>query len=131
MPGTPTRSGGARLVGNHDNSTPDGGPVRPHWLTEKQQKIWDEILPTLPEEALRKRDQHLLAELVSYIAAIRRINIEFDENPADKDLRCSRTQYTQKIQQISALFGLSPADRKRIQLETPKEEEDELTEFLS
>lgn len=129
MAGTPARSGGPRLVGCYDGTEPDGGPTRPYWLTEKQQKIWDEVIPTLTPESLRKCDQHLLAELVSYISAIRRINVEFDESPADKDLRCSRTQYTQKIQQLSSQFGLSPADRKRMSLEPAKKEEDELEEF--
>ena len=123
------RSGGQRLVGNHDTSVFDGGPKKPDWLSEIQSVAYDELLSQLPADALRKRDVHLLAELATYITAIRKINRAWEKDPADKDLRCAKTQYSQKVQQLSALFGLSPADRKRIQIDTPKEEIDDLEEF--
>lgn len=123
------RSGGERLRGNFDASTPDGGPEKPSGMPEHQAKAWDELLQQLPAEALRKRDQHLLYELAGYIAALRQINWKWLAEPEDKDLRCAKTQYTEKVRQLSALFGLSPADRKRIQIDSPKEEKDDLEEF--
>lgn len=123
------RSGGERLRGTYDTSAFDGGPVKPTWLTKEQSEVWEEVIRQLPADALRKRDVHLLAELCGYVCAVRYINYKWARDPADKDLRCAKTQYTQKIQQISALFGLSPADRKRIQIDKPIEEVDDLAEF--
>lgn len=123
------RSGGERLKGTYDASAFDGGPEKPTWLTQEQSSVWDEVIKQLPADALRKRDVHLLAELCGYVYAVRYINSQWARDPADKDLRCAKTQYTQKIQQISALFGLSPADRKRIQIDKPPEEKDDLDEF--
>jgi hypothetical protein len=93
--------------------------------------VWDEVLPLLPQEALRGRDVFLLYELTGIIAALRAINEEWLGKPADKDLRCAKMQYTQKLIQLSSILGLSPADRKRIQIDTPKQEEDELEEFTN
>ena len=123
------RSGGERLRGNFDTSAPDGGPQKPKGMPEHQSQAWDELIEQLPVDALRKRDVHLLYELAGYVAALRQINWKWLAEPEDKDLRCAKTQYTEKVRQLSALFGLSPADRKRIQIDKPLEEKDDLEEF--
>ena len=125
------RSGGQRLMGNADTSQQDGGPQKPKGLPQVQSDVWDDIVPMLPADALRKRDVLILYELTGIIAALRQINCEWLLDPKDKDLRCAKMQYTQKLIQLSGLLGLSPADRKRIQIDTPKEEEDELEEFVN
>jgi phage terminase small subunit len=117
-------------MGNADTSTPDGGPDKPKGLPQVQSDVWDEIVPMLPGDALRQRDAFILYELTGIIAALRQINGEWLLDPKDKDLRCAKMQYMQKLIQLSGLLGLSPADRKRIQIDTPKEEKDELDEFI-
>ncbi len=124
------KSGGARLHGNFDTSRPDGLPEKPRNMTEAQSQAWDKLMEQLPAEALRKIDEYLLFELTGYIVALSKMNQEWLANPADKDLRMAKIQYTQKVKQLSCDFGLSPADRKRIQIAAPQEESDELSEFM-
>jgi phage terminase small subunit len=129
MNGIAGRSGGGRLHGQFDTSEYDGGPIKPKNMPQRQSEVWDEVLSRLPQEALRKCDSYLLFELSGYIVASQHIMSEWLLNPSNATLAKIKNQTTQKIQSLSALFGLSPADRKRIQIATPKEEEDELTEF--
>jgi hypothetical protein len=68
--------------------------------------------------------------LSSLIAGSRKLNQEWLLDPADRDIRTSYMQTLEKIRQLSGLFGLSPADRKRIQIAEPKEEQDDLAEFM-
>jgi phage terminase small subunit len=98
-------------------------------MSQAQSDAWDEVISRLPQEALRKCDSYLLFELSGYIVASQKVMGEWLVDPSDVVLAKIKNQTTQKIQSLSALFGLSPADRKRIQIATPKEEEDELTEF--
>lgn len=129
MSGIAGRSGGGRLHGTYDTSEYDGGPVKPKGMSQAQSDAWDEVISRLPQEALRKCDSYLLFELSGYIVASQKVMGEWLIDPSDVVLAKIKNQTTQKIQSLSALFGLSPADRKRIQIATPKEEEDELTEF--
>lgn len=129
MNGIAGRSGGTRLHGQFDPSEYDGGPVKSKGMSEAQSEAWDEIVARLPQEALRKCDSYLLFELSGYVVASRKIMQEWLLDPSDPGLAKIKNQITQKLQSLSGLFGLSPADRKRIQIATPKEEEDELSEF--
>lgn len=129
MNGIAGRSGGNRLCGTYDTTEYDGGPIKPKGMSQEQVLAWDEILGRLPQEALRKSDSYLLFELSGYVVASRKIMEQWLLDPADPDLAKVKNQITQKLQSLSGLFGLSPADRKRIQIATPKQEEDELSEF--
>jgi len=129
MNGISGRSGGGRLHGQFDPSDYDGGPEKCKGMSELQSDTWDEIIERLPQEALRKCDSYLLFELSGYVVASRKIMEQWLLDPADPDIARIKNQITQKLQSLSGLFGLSPADRKRIQIATPKEEEDELSEF--
>jgi|694.fasta_scaffold49828_2 hypothetical protein len=130
MGGITGRSGGARNRGNFDLSEQDGLPEKPTSMSEAQGEVWDELMDQLPLEALRKIDRHLLFLLSSLIAGSRKLNQEWLLDPADRDIRTSYMQTLEKIRQLSGLFGLSPADRKRIQIAEPKEEQDDLAEFM-
>lgn len=129
MNGIAGRSGGNRLCGTYDTSDYDGGPVKSKGMSEEQSAAWDEIVGRLPQEALRRCDSYLLFELSGYVVASRKIMEQWLLDPADPGIAKVKNQITQKLQSLSGLFGLSPADRKRIQIATPKEEEDELSEF--
>jgi len=128
MPGTIGNSGGGRLRGDHDPTEHDGGPVKPA-MSERESEAWDELLEMLPSEALRKIDVFIVREAVDYTLMLAKIRQDLHDNPADKDLRCAKTQYTEKLLKLSGLLGMSPADRKRIQIAQPKEKEDDLSEF--
>lgn len=123
------RSGGERLRGNFDTTEYDGGPKKPDGLPQAISDEWDYIVPLLPAEALRRIDVLLLRQLCGYSAAWKISEQEWILKPTDKDIRCAMTQYTEKMRQLSGQFGLSPADRKRLQLALPKEEKDDLEEF--
>jgi len=137
MAGRPGRSGGARNKSNRaikdgkDLVDTKGGPVKPKGLTVEQQKVWDDIVSSLPTETMKKADSALLQILSAYICAMRKLNRSFLLDPADADIRQAFNQCSQKILQISAVVGLSPADRKRIQLGGGSEEEDDLKKFLA
>jgi hypothetical protein len=128
MPGTIGNSGGGRLRGDYDASDYDGGPVKPS-MSERESQAWDELIAMLPREALRKIDVFVLREAVDYTLMLGKIRQELHDSPAGKDLRCAKTQYTEKLLKLSGLLGMSPADRKRIQIAQPKEKEDDLSEF--
>lgn len=138
MAGKPGRSGGARHgAGNRsikdgkDLTKIDGGPIQPKGLTAEQKKVWNDIVACLPDGTMKKVDAALLQVLSAYICAMRKLNKQFLLDPADKDIRQGFNQCSQKILQISAVVGLSPADRKRIQLGDVGEEDDELKKFLA
>lgn len=136
MVGKPGRSGGARHTGNRsikdgkDLAKSDGGPVQPKGLTAEQKKVWDDIVACLPDGTMKKVDAALLQILSAYICAMRKLNKLFLNDPGDKDIRQGFNQCAQKILQISAVVGLSPADRKRIQLGDGNNEDDDLKKFL-
>ncbi len=132
MNGVQGRSGGARhIAGNPDKTPEDAGPQKPKGMPVEQAKAWDMIVAALPESSLRQIDAILLFTLSAYVAAVKKINKAFLKNPADPDIRQAYNQYNQKIIQLSTVFGLSPADRKRIAIgDGPKAEEDDLKELL-
>lgn len=132
MNGVKGRSGGARhIAGNPDKTQEDGGPKKPKGMPVAQAQAWDMIVSALPESSLREIDSILLFTLSSYVAAVKKINKAFLQNPADPDIRQAYNQYNQKIIQLSTVFGLSPADRKRIAIgDGPKEDDDDLKKLL-
>ena len=129
MTGLKGHSGGARHHGMFDTSSPDGMPKKPAGMTELQALVWDELLEQLPTEALRRIDSHMLFGLTALIARMRKINSDFVLSD-DKEIRASFLQTFDKLIKASGHFGLSPADRKRIQIAQPEKEEDELEEFM-
>jgi len=129
MAGSAGRSGGARLHGTFDVSAQDGLPKKPASMTELQSQVWDEMMEQLPLEALRKIDAHMLYGLTALVAKMRTLNGEFQHSD-DRDIRTSFLQTFDKLIKASGHFGLSPADRKRIQIAKPEEEEDQLEEFM-
>ncbi len=129
MPGTIGNSGGGRLRGDHDPTEYDGGPVKPLDLSDSVSKRWDVLLEQLPKEALRQVDVYNIRQAAVFSVLLESIEKQLEEKPSDKDLRCAYTQYSEKFIKLSGHLGMSPADRKRIQIAQPKEKEDDLSEF--
>jgi phage terminase small subunit len=129
MTGSFGRSGGNRRFVGKDGSKQDGGPVKPSGLSEQASSKWDELIGQLPHHELRRIDVHQLEILVGLVLEAKRLLEMLAANPADHPTRRLHLSTCQHISRLSSQFGLSPADRKRIDVE-PEPEIDELEEFI-
>ena len=127
MTGSPGRSGGNRQYGE-DNTREDGGPSMPLALSDKARTKWAEIMTQLPVHELRRIDCHQLGILCGLLVEADTLLSMLQDNPADHRTRRLHSATVQHIARLSAVFGLSVGDRKRIKLE-PEPEIDELEEF--
>lgn len=128
MAGTSGRSGGSRELGA-DRSEPDGIPSPPTGRTDVFYSKWGSLLNDLPANELRRIDGVQLAILTQQLVEIDELDEMIEANPSDLKIRSLRLRVSQQVARISAQFGLSPADRKRLNFEPP-EEEDAFTIFL-
>lgn len=126
MPGTKGRSGGDHTSKGTDPFPIDDGPQPPQNITEDEKAVWDALLCQLPAELLRGVDVYMLATLCRCICDAEKCHSLWRESSDPKYLRLVRTTEAQ-ISKLSALYGLSPADRGRLKFET--EIEDDATEW--
>lgn len=126
MAGTNT-SGGDRVANGADTFPKDGQPSRPMDLTKEQTAYWSELVNQIPTEMLRRVDTHKLKNVCVLLATRDRLVKELE---TDTDLKCvsKLVLVINAIKGHSALFGMSPLDRRRIKLE-PQEEEDDAEEW--
>ncbi|MBM3968054.1 MAG: hypothetical protein FJ308_23805 [Planctomycetes bacterium] len=120
MGGT-SRSGGNRVLGI-DSSEPDGLPSKPK-MPAKVGKKWDQLLSELPKPALRRIDQHelkILCELLVHSDSLAEV---MRKDPLDHATGRLYLNVADRIHRLSAAFGLSPADRKRLALSTESEDD--------
>lgn len=131
MAGVAGRSGGPRETSYGEDLTPrDDGPVKPPGLLERVEKQFDLLLKRLPAEALREIDSYLLAEMSTLLVGLEYLKNSWLADPADKEVRTAYMQSLEKLMQLSAKYGLTPADRKRIKLVEAQPAEDDLKEFM-
>lgn len=126
MVGT-SRSGG-RNTFSTDKTLADGGPVRPDMPKDVGIK-YDEVVSQLPALILRRCDVHELLTLARLLAQADLVAAEMNSNPLDHKTARIFLNIADRIHKLSASFGLTPADRKRLSLDT-EEEVDEIEEFL-
>jgi hypothetical protein len=126
MTGT-SRSGGSRKAGI-DHTPEDGGPDRPE-LPDDIASKWDELIEQLPIHALRKVDVHQLKELARLMAYSDSLHRLVLSDPLDHKTGRMYLGVQDRIHRLSASFGLTPADRKRLSLE-PEQEDDPLQQYL-
>lgn len=126
MPGT-SRSGRNGALAT-DKTQPDGGPVRPDMPKDVGQK-YDEVISQLPAAILRKCDVHELLTLARLLAQADKVAAAMSADPLDHKTGRAFLNIADRIHKLSASFGLTPADRKRLSLET-EEEVDEIAEFM-
>lgn len=124
MVGTAGRSGGNRQNGI-DRTKPNGGPVKPQDLASEVDPIWDELLGQLPSHALRAIDVHELRLLCETLLMSRRLAEQVRLDPADHKAGRLLLNVVDRIHRMSAAFGLSPADRKRLDIEADELDEDD------
>jgi hypothetical protein len=115
MPGT-NRSGGSRKLG-HDRTEADGPPIRPSGMPDAWNLKWTELMEQLPQHVLRRVDGHKLKALVTLLCHEIELSRMLAADPTDDKSRRLYLQTVQAIHRESSLFGLSPADRKRLDME--------------
>jgi len=121
-------SGGNRVTFGSDKSKKDGLPVCSHNAPIEVQERFTELLTMIPAQAFRKIDAILLEKLAFYELHARKLQVMIDADPTDFKASSVLLRVTEQIMRLSGLFGLSPADRRRINLEV-QEEEDEFTSW--
>ena len=120
------RSGANLRESGCDPFPQDGPPQCPEELSDAAKAKWELILSQFPNEALRAIDVHQLAILSNLLE-------RFDEliaMPAD-DLAAGRLLLATAahIHRLSAAYGLTPADRQRLNIDV--EIQDDAAEWLA
>lgn len=90
---------------------------------------YDEVISQLPAAILRKCDVHELLTLARLLAQADKVAAAMSADPLDHKTGRAFLNIADRIHKLSASFGLTPADRKRLSLET-EEEVDEIAEFM-
>lgn len=128
MAGTLGRSVGSREL-SADRSVHDGLPEPPKDRTDAFYLKWAALLADLPAIELRRIDAVQLGILVDQLIEIDQLGAMIEVDPSDLKARSLRLRVSQQVARLSAQFGLSPADRKRLNFE-PIAKEDDFTRWL-
>lgn len=120
----------ARLRSGEPQST-DYELIKPEWLTEEQQKVWDHALTTAPYGLLKSMDSDLFVSWVVAVdlrnqAAQGLINSPLLIRSANGNVMLSPyqrmfNQQTTNLKALAAEFGFSPAARTGISIEEEEE----------
>jgi phage terminase small subunit len=122
MVGTVGRSGGDNTRGS-DPFPVDDGPQPPQGLYDDERAVWDDLLERIPAELLRGVDSYQLAHLCRCIVDAERCHAHWRANEDELGfLRMARNAEAQ-VNKLSALYGLSPADRSRLKFEVPVQDD--------
>ena len=127
MAGTPGRSGrflpALTVTGRHVQL------VCPDWVTAPARVKWDELAGQLNPEVLEAIDSHAVALLATLLAEVEQLARMAANNPENLPIKRSLVQVAQSFNRMSALFGLTPADRARVK--APKNDgPDPFAEFI-
>jgi hypothetical protein len=120
-----SRTGGDKSLGV-DRTREDGGPIEPKDLRPETLAKWRFLISKIEPSILRAVDEIQLRILAELIVQVDRLAEQIATDPTDHRIRRLQLATAQHISRLSALFGLSPADRMRMKLEPP-EDPDELT----
>ena len=118
-----------------------GIPTRPGWLSPEAKREWNRLVPELAELGLlAKIDRALISAQCQcwamYVDAIKDTQENGTTFTTDKGYVGQRpsvaiaARMLEKMNQLSAKFGLTPADRSKMAMPELKEE-DPFAEFLS
>lgn len=124
MAGT-NRSGGDRVANGQDTFPRDGMPSRPLDLTKEEQELWTVLMSQIPNEFLRRVDSHQIKTLCELLAAKDRVAKAMKNDPEDMRIVRTYINVSQQLNRLSALYGLSPLDRRRMKIETEQSGDDE------
>lgn len=122
MPGT-SRSGGNRTSGE-DNFPQTGLPSRPTDWRKDESEVWTHLINQIPHELLRAVDSYQLKILCELIVREKALAKLLRDDPTDLPVNRAHLQVAQQISKLSAMFGLSPIDRRRIRLQPQVPDDD-------
>ena len=122
MAGTAGRSGRHGSQGR-DTTPEDFGPEKPK-LPDAVAGKWDQLLDQLPKKSLRRIDCHELKLLSELLVMADNLSAVMLADPSDHKTGRLFLNTTDRIHRLSASFGLNPGDRKRLDLRTGQDEED-------
>lgn len=128
MVGAPGRSGGDRSIGS-DTTVDDGGPRCPASLPEPVRAKWLEVVEQVPKGLLRRVDSHQLRLLAELLHGADALAEQVRADPENDRARRLFLQTCDRVNRLSAQFGLSPSDRQRLKVD-PIEDDDPFEEFL-
>ena len=129
MPGTPGRTGNFHT--SSDRTPQDGLPVKPKGISRAAGTKWKELLTQLPTQTLRRVDVHQLRLLCELLAAADVQAATVAADPLDHKTARLLLQTAQQIHRLSSCFGLTPADRARMQLPLEPDQPDEFQMWLA
>jgi phage terminase small subunit len=124
-----SRCGGNRTASD-DNFPIDGLPSRPSDWGKAENEVWTKLMAQIPHELLRTADSYQLAILCDLIVRERKLAKLVRDDVADLPTNRAHLQVSQQISRLSAMFGLSPIDRRRIRL-NPQSPTDEAEEWAN
>ncbi len=145
----PTRGSILKLKGSRRAKTrettepkpPPGRPKCPAWLDVEAKRRWRQLAPVLERLGiLTSVDGDALASYCQALAEFRHATESLQKdgrvlklaNGCQQSHPCVAQQRSawESIRRFSALFGLDPANRSRVQVPQPARDDDELERFL-
>lgn len=116
---------------------PGGVPEPPYKLVGDSRKLWESLVPRLAESGIATEvDSETLAVMCVWFGKFRKIQKALDKMAAtNKDhyrLLIQMQMASNCFDKLAARFGMTPADRTRIKVEGPKEDDgaDEMEDIL-
>lgn len=98
---------------------PSGELVKPTDLDDVASKAWDRIVEAFAaSEMLSSVDGEILTQAVESYARWKAVNELAKEDPTSSAIRSAFEVYAKQFRAASALIGLSPVDRERLNLRT-------------
>ena len=94
----------------------DERPKRPRGLSGDARKFWDDVCEELIEKGIAKHiDGAALRLMADLWGKLQTVSKAADADPTDTNARRAVTTYAAEFSKMAARFGLTPADRQRLQ----------------
>ena len=123
-------SGGNQAL-QHDGSQRDGLPSKPTDLSDDVSIVWDSLLKQIPASILRSADCYQLETLAKLLVQGRALSSSAMADPGDAGLNRVWLANGDLVRKLSACFGLSPTDRKRMAIVDEPDADDPFLEMLA
>lgn len=100
--------------GTRDESA-GGLPIKPDELDENGNWCWEFVVSSLSERGIAKQIDTILLTQMCQMWSLYCKSFELAKvDPTDKELRCAVVAYRREFDSIAARFGLTAADRQRL-----------------
>lgn len=128
MPAT-SRSGGDRSVGQQDCFPSDGLPTCPFAEKSPEWEVWNSLIGRIPAQILRRADLPQLKLLCECTIQSDKLYKVLQDDPLDHKTGRMWMNVAAHISRLSAQFGLSPIDRRRLKFDV--EQADEFSDWMN